>query len=723
MCSNKVPILPSPPHTSLELNASTTDLTTIPNLLDYQQNTAGKQNNGDLCIDCGKATQKIDKKDSIDTAADTIKSGSVTNICGGYTITKMTMERNGDLTVLPPVKFQNSQEVDLTLIPKIRFEKTALPPDATIQTTEIRDFINNDAVTQEVDEEDGIYSVIEDCITDLHPHVSIEDGESTEGQDDGDNYSYAYICKSRYEYDTVGSDSDEYVPMEIEMCDEDDHEYINTSEIPGLDTEIVAVPQLQQPAVQIDSRPIQLDPSSTQLLQPLAQLPAQEEEQGNDEQLLLTQGNTHPTSMATSEKRIKAKEGQDEEENGNSMYDSVNNNLEDNNAWNDSDEYIAMTGMETIDNDYVNMSEIEGLDLRPVNASAQLHQPSAPIQQPSLQLQEACAQLYQSSINLQHPSFQLQHPSSQLQQHLAQLLSISAPLEQPASQLHVQQPSAQEKEEQVKSDDQPLLAQRSTTSTLMAPPGADIVDPIASSLSRPTGTEDQSRLILLSVQRTQQPLPPLKAKPLFPKRDFMSHKPDLTFKVPHTTGSERSAYDAIDPEVVTMPGDGGAAARIAMVNDDNLKSAMELGASKESPLWVAMHNVTSSENNALNRQVEKSLQANIRMMLGIEKEKAKNDNSFIAPLPHLNPDNHLTLIPANDVPTNKYMRVQQFVHAEAWHSMQEQLDQTECQGKREGCLSWANLYIHSMKALSVYNLKPKSQLTCSPLKFHVSQVN
>ena len=662
MCSNKVPILPSPPHTSLELNASTTDLTTIPNLPDYQQNTAGKQNNGDLCIDCGKATQKIDKKDSIDTAADTVKSGSVTNICGGYTITKMTMERNGDLTVLPPVKFQNSQEVDLTLIPKIRFEKTALPPDVTIQTTEIRDFINSDAVSQEVDEEDGIYSVIEDCITDLHPQVSIEDGESTEGQGDDDNYSYAYICKSRYEFDTVGSDSDEYVPMEIEMCDEDDHEYINTSEIPGLDMEIVALPQLQQPAVQFDSCPIQLDPSSTQLLQPLAQLPAQEEEeQGNDVKLLL---NTHPTSMATSEKRIKAKEGQDEEENGNNTYDSMNNNLEDNNAWNDSDEYIAMTGMETIDKEedgYVNMSEIPGLDLRPVNASSQLHQPSASIQQPSFQLQEACAQLYQSSINLQQPSSQLQ------------------------------QPFAQEKEEQGNGDQQPLLAQRSTTSTLMAPAGVGIVDPFASSLSRPTGTEDQSRLTLRSVQWTQGPLPPLKAKPLYPKRAFTLHKPDLTFKVPHTTGSERSAYDAIDPEVVTMPGDGGAATRIAMVNDDNLKSAMELGASKESPLWVAMQNVSSSvttpmtENNSMNGQVEKPLQAKIRMMLGKEKEKAKNDNSFIAPLPPLNPDNLLTLIPANDVPTNEYMRVQQFVHAEAWHSMQEQLHQTECQGKRAAC--------------------------------------
>ena len=685
MCSNKVPILPSPPHTSLELNASTTDLTTIPNLPDYQQNTAGKQNNGDLCIDCGKATQKIDKKDSIDTAAGTVKSGSVTNICGGYTITKKTMERNGDLTVLPPVKFQNSQEVDLTLIPKIRFEKTALPPDATIQTTEIRDFINSDAVSQEVDEEDGTYSVIEDCITDLHPHVSIEDGESTEGQGDDDNYSYAYICKSRYEFDTVGSDSDEYVPMEIEMCDEDDHEYINTSEIPGLDMEIVALPQLQQPAVQFDSHPIQLDPSSTQLLQPFAQLPAQEEEQGNDEKLLL---NTHPTSMATSEKRIKAKEGQDEEENGNNTYDSMNNNLEDNNAWNDSDEYIAMTGMETIDKEedgYVNMSEIPGLDLRRVNASSQLHQPSASIQQPSFQLQEACAQLYQSSINLQHPSSQLQHPSSQLQQPLAQLLSISAPLEQPSSQL--QQPFAQEKEEQGKGDQQPLLAQRSTTSTLMAPAGVGIVDPFASSLSRPTGTEDQSRLTLRSVQWTQGPLPPLKAKPLYPKRAFTLHKPDLTFKVPHTTGS---AYDAIDPEVVTMPGDGDAA-RIAMVNDDNLKSAMELGASKESTLWVAMQNVSSSvttpmtENNSMNGQVEKPLQAKIRMMLGKEKEKAKNDNSFIAPLPPLNPDNLLTLIPANDVPTNEYMRVQQFVHAEAWHSMQEQLHQTECQGKRAAC--------------------------------------
>ena len=64
-----------------------------------------------------------------------------------------------------------------------------------------------------------------------------------------------------------------------------------------------------------------------------------------------------------------------------------------------------------------------------------------------------------------------------------------------------------------------------------------------------------------------------------------------------------------------MPGDSGTEARKAMVNDDNLKSAMELVTSKEPPLWVAMQNVTSSfttvktENNARNGQVEKSLLA------------------------------------------------------------------------------------------------------------------
>ncbi|KAL5516850.1 hypothetical protein EMCRGX_G002276 [Ephydatia muelleri] len=518
MCSNKVPILPSSPHTSPERNASTTDLTTIPNLPDHQQNTAGKQNNGDLCIGCGEATQKLDEKDSMDPAADTVKSGAVMNICGGYTITNMTMERNGNLMVLPPVKFQNPQEVYLTLIPNIPSETTSLPPDATIQTTEIYDFISNDAGTQEVDEEDGIYSVIRDCSIDLPPHVSNEDEESIlEGQDDDDNYSYVDVCKSHYlKYDIASSNSDEYVPItEIEVCDEDDHQYVTTLEIPGFDTKPVAVPKSQQPAVQFHWRPPQLDPSSAQILQPLAQ--QGKEEHNNNEQALLIPGNTHLISM-------------------------------NNDAWNDSDEYIAMTGIEYIDKEddyYVNTSEIVDVDLGPVNASLS-HQPSSPLYQrstPTQQPQEACAQQHQ--------------PSAQLQQ-----------------------PSAQEEEEQGNSD-KLFLAQGSTTSAL----------------------------------------------------------------------SERSANGDIDPEVVTMPGDGGAAARKAMVNDDYLKSVMELGTSKEPPLCVAMQNVTSSvttvmtENNATNGQVEKPLLAKIRKKLGKETVKASNDHSFITPLAPLDPGHLLTLTP------------------------------------------------------------------------------
>ena len=547
MCSNKVPILPSSPHTSSERNASTTDLTSNPNLPDHQQNTAGKKNNMELCIDCGKATPKLDKKDSIDPATDTGKSGTVTNVCGGCTITEMKMEKNGDLMVPPPVNFQNPADVYyLTLVPTILSEKTFLPSDDRIQTTEIYAFISNDAVTQEVDEENGIYSAIRDCSIDLHSHVSNEDEESTlEGQDGDDNYSYV---DGHYEkYKIASSNSDEYVPItEIEVCDEDHHQYVTPLEIPGLDTKPVAVPQSQQSAVQFHWRPPQLDSSSVQILQPLAQLPVQgKEEHNNNEQALLIQGNTHLKSMVTSDIKIKAKGGKDEDS---GMNDPMYNNLENNDAWNDSDEYIAMTGIEYIDKEddyYVNKSEIVDVDLGPVNPSLShqrsslLHQRSAPTQQQ----QEACAQQHQ--------------PSAQLQQ-----------------------PSAQEEEEQGNSD-QLFLAQGSTTSAL----------------------------------------------------------------------SERNASGDIDPEVVTMPGDGGAAVRKAMVNDDYLKSAIELGTSKEPPLCVAMQNVTSSvttimtENNAMNGQVKKPLLAKIRKKLGKKTVKASNDHSFITPLAPLDPGHLLTLTP------------------------------------------------------------------------------
>ena len=112
--------------------------------------------------------------------------------------------------------------------------------------------------------------------------------------------------------------------------------------------------------------------------------------------------------MVTSEIKIKAKGGKDDD-NSSGMNDPMYNNLENNNAWNDSDEYIAMSGIEYIDKEddyYVNTLEIVDVDLGPVNASLS-HQPSSPLHQrstPTQQPQEACAQQHQPSAQLQQPS-------------------------------------------------------------------------------------------------------------------------------------------------------------------------------------------------------------------------------------------------------------------------------------------------------------------------------
>ena len=708
MCSNKVPILPSPPHTSLELNASTTDLTTIPNLPDHQQNTAGKKSNWDISSDYGKATQKLDKKDSMDPAADTV-------IGDDYTITKMMMERNGNLTVLPPVKFQNPQEIYRTLIPNIPSEKTSLPPDATIQTTEIHDFINSDVVTQEVDEEDGIYSVIE---TDLHPHVSNEDGESTlEGQDDDDNYSYVDVCKSHYEgyeeHDIVGSDSDEYVPItEIEMIDEDEHEYINTSEMPGLATEIVAVSQSQQPDVQFDSRPLQLDLSSAQLLQPLAQLlPAQEkEEQG---QLVLTQGNTHPTSMVTSGESVADSAATAlsrlREKVGNVTPPSLqptkaptpsvkiklppprnsflliqpspstiettatdsgrsSNGNSDSGAVTKPSAGSVTTAKQTVEKDDTLKATFQPETSKEIpvlaNAATAMFQVTMliaetnavdlKVEKPLLAKirkklgKELSTAKHQPPLTALLPSFTPPKPDYQLP--LSPAITSSKMLSQMDEDIWEHDYTSVLNTFPLKNKSL-LLKTVEVGSSLSASPCYGQVIPAgethaSTSLDRCMGIATQSNNRIAPCENCDAkrvpPLPPLKVKPLFPKRVSSLHKPDLNYAAPLTTDSERSANGAIDPEVVTMPGDDGAAARIAIVKDDNLKSAMEMGTSKELTVQNLMSSVTipMTENNA-----EKPTLAKIRKKLGKEKEKAKNDFSFIAPLPSLNTDHLLTLNP------------------------------------------------------------------------------
>ena len=724
MCSNKVPILPSPPHTSLELNASTTDLTTIPNLPDHQQNTAGKKSNWDISSDYGKATQKLDKKDSMDPAADTVKSDD-------YTITKMMMERNGNLTVLPPVKFQNPQEIYRTLIPNIPSEKTSLPPDATIQTTEIHDFINSDAVTQEVDEEDGIYSVIE---TDLHPHVSNEDGESTlEGQDDDDNYSYVDVCKSHYEgyeeHDIVGSDSDEYVPItEIEMIDEDEHEYINTSEMPGLDTEIVAVSQSQQPDVQFDSHPLQLDLSSAQLLQPLAQLlPAQEkEEQG---QLVLTQGNTHPTSMVTSGESVADSAATAlsrlREKVGNVTPPSLqptkaptpsvkiklppprnsflliqpspstiettatdsgrsSNGNSDSGAVTKPSAGSVTTAKQTVEKDDTLKATFQPETSKEIpvlaNAAAAMFQVTMliaetnavdlKVEKPLLAKirkklgKELSTAKPQPPLTALLPSFTPPKPDYQLP--LSPAITSSKMLSQMDEDIWEHDYTSVLNTFPLKNKSL-LLKTVEVGSSLSASPCYGQVIPAGethagTSLDRCMGIATQNNNCIAPCENCDAkrvpPLPPLKVKPLFPKRVSSLHKPDLNYAAPLTTDSERSANGAIDPEVVTMPGDDGAAARIVIVKDDNLKSAMEMGTSKELTVQNLMSSVTipMTENNA-----EKPTLAKIRKKLGKEKENAKNEFSFIAPLPSLNTDHLLTL---NPTPTSSKMSP----HMNEWES-------------------------------------------------------
>ncbi|KAL5516857.1 hypothetical protein EMCRGX_G002287 [Ephydatia muelleri] len=585
-------------------------------------------------------------------------------------LTKMMMERNGNLTVLPPVKFQNPQEIYRTLIPNIPSEKTSLPPDATIQTTEIHDFINSDAVTQEVDEEDGIYSVIE---TDLHPHVSNEDGESTlEGQDDDDNYSYVDVCKSHYEgyeeHDIVGSDSDEYVPItEIEMIDEDEHEYINTSEMPGLDTEIVAVSQSQQPDVQFDSHPLQLDLSSAQLLQPLAQLlPAQEKEEKG--QLVLTQGNTHPTSMVTS---------------GESVADS------------------AATALSRLREKVGNVTPPSLQPTKAPTPSVKIKLPpprnSFLLIQPSPSTIETTATDSGRSSNGNSDSGAVTKPSAgsvttakqtvekddtlkatfqpETSKEIPVLANAAAAMfqvtmliaETNAVDLKVEKPLLAKIRKKLGKELSTAKPQPPLTALLpsFTPPKPDYQLPmspaITSSKMLSQMDEDIWEHDYTSVLNTF----PLKNKSLLLKTvevgSSLSASPcygQVIPAAPLTTDSEWSANGAIDPEVVTMPGDDGAAARIVIVKDDNLKSAMEMGTSKELTVQNLMSSVTipMTENNA-----EKPTLAKIRKKLGKEKENAKNEFSFIAPLPSLNTDHLLTL---NPTPTSSKMSP----HMNEWES-------------------------------------------------------
>ena len=246
----------------------------------------------------------------------------------------------------------------------------------------------------------------------------------------------------------------------------------------------------------------------------------------------------------------------------------------------DSDEYITMLGMETSyeeDNDYV---MIPDLDLGPATAS-QSHRPSAPLNQPSDQLQQ--------------PSAQKQLTSAQ-------------------------------EEEQVKLEP-PLFAQGSTLPKPMRHSGVAVTCPAVCPFSMSKTNEDQASVGGSSttppLQRKKGPCPPPRVKPPHLKSTVSLHQTNSDTTPSLTTDSGRSANEASDPELVTMP------------------------AGESTPVMLRT-TTPMTENNAIDNQAAKSPVIKMREKLEKEMERAKTKPLFTASLPPTTspkPRRHLTLSP------------------------------------------------------------------------------